>query len=86
MKQVLIIWLLEELKIAEAYESETGELYSEATPNKLQEFFDKKADKWGSTVKKEEDISRIRFSVSEDVLPITKGKNGTASLKVLVNY
>lgn len=49
-------------------------------------YFDEKTGKWVSKVTREEDISRVRFSVLEDVLPVAKNTNDTASLKVLVNY
>ena len=51
-------------------------------------YFDKSLGKWVDKVKNEENISRVRFSVLEDVKPVSKTKdlNGVASLKVMVNY
>lgn len=52
------------------------------------EYFDNEANRWVSQVLKEENISKIRFSVLDDVYPVAREKdvNDTASLKVMVNY
>jgi uncharacterized repeat protein (TIGR01451 family) len=52
------------------------------------EYFDSVADAWTSKVAKEENVSKVRFSVLEDVYPVVREKdvNDTASLKVMVNY
>lgn len=49
-------------------------------------YFDEKAGKWISKVSREEDVSKVKFSVLEDVPPIAKDINDIASLKVMVNY
>lgn len=50
-------------------------------------YFDEKAGKWVSKVSREENISKVRFTVLEDVLPAAaQEEKETASLKVMVNY
>ena len=49
-------------------------------------FYDEKAGKWLDQVGQEENISKVSFTVLDDVYPISKDKNDTASLKVMVNY
>jgi uncharacterized repeat protein (TIGR01451 family) len=49
-------------------------------------YFDKKLGKWLDKIVKEEDVSRIRFTVQEEVKPASTNKGGIASLKVMVNY
>jgi len=49
-------------------------------------YFDEKKKGWVEKVANEENISKVRFTVLEDVSPVAKDKNDTASLKVLVNY
>jgi uncharacterized repeat protein (TIGR01451 family) len=52
------------------------------------EYFDNTLNKWVGQVLKEENISKVRFSVMDDVYPVVREKdvNDTASLKVMVNY
>lgn len=49
-------------------------------------YFDEKAGKWVDKFKNEEDISKVKFAVLDDVYPITKDKSDSATLKVIVNY
>jgi len=49
-------------------------------------YFDEKAGKWVDKISKEENVSRIRFTVLQDVFPVAKDLNDSASLKVMVNY
>jgi len=49
-------------------------------------YFDEKAGKWVDKVTREENISRVRFNVMQDVFPVAKDLKDSASLKVMVNY
>jgi uncharacterized repeat protein (TIGR01451 family) len=49
-------------------------------------YFDEKAGSWVDRIKAEENISKVRFTVLEDVYPKAQEKNDIASLKVMVNY
>jgi len=51
-------------------------------------YFDEKSKKWVSRMSREENVSKVRFTLLEDVHPVEKNKdkNDTASLKVMVNY
>lgn len=49
-------------------------------------YFDEKAGNWVDRVGREENVSRVRFTVTEDISPVAKDLNDTASLKVMVNY
>jgi uncharacterized repeat protein (TIGR01451 family) len=49
-------------------------------------YFDEKIGNWVEKVAMEENVSKIRFSVLDDVQPVAKDINDIASLKVMVNY
>lgn len=50
-------------------------------------YFDEKAGKWVDKVGREENVSKVRFAVLEDVPPVSSAEEKeTASLKVMVNY
>jgi uncharacterized repeat protein (TIGR01451 family) len=49
-------------------------------------YFDEKAGKWVDKVGAEGNISRVKFTLNEDVFPVAGKKDDTATLKVLVNY
>jgi uncharacterized repeat protein (TIGR01451 family) len=49
-------------------------------------YFDEKINNCVEKVAMEENVSKIRFSVLDDVRPVAKDINDIASLKVMVNY
>jgi len=49
-------------------------------------YFDKNKEVWAKDVKGEENISKIKFEILDDIPPVSTGKNGTASFKVSVDY
>jgi uncharacterized repeat protein (TIGR01451 family) len=49
-------------------------------------YFDTVSGQWIKTVKNEENVSKVRFEVLEDVAPVANGQSDYAMLKVLVNY
>ena len=49
-------------------------------------YFDEKAGTWVDKVGKQEDVSKVKFTLVEDVHPVASKSDDTATLKVLVNY
>jgi len=49
-------------------------------------YFDKETGNWVDTVSKEQNVSKVRFTLLETVPPSEKDSSGIASLKVMVNY
>lgn len=49
-------------------------------------YFDIKKNAWVDKIDEEGNISKIKFDVLDNIVPVAKGKNGTVSFKVSVNY
>jgi uncharacterized repeat protein (TIGR01451 family) len=49
-------------------------------------YYDESAGTWMNDVAKEETISKVKYTLLEDILPVSKDTKDAVTLKVMVNY